>query len=235
MLLLVTCLVSLTACSKQPYSPDGVCTFEWNNGVVSANGKTLSNYSEIAGSGATWNNGTSELRVWIEDADDLGFISVNNQGIIQENMDKYKDAYYYTEYLGTQLTFIYTKTGSTRFIAQGNIASSNIEVLKKQLYDDLSNVLLTWGATKVVINDLFTFGNEYDQVKIRPDSCIISGVAKVSVGTKAECTTPYSYTQGKNTYDLMMYSSGKYDYYQYEGVIIQLAAGLSLADYVTFK
>ena len=235
MILLLSCILSLTACSSQPYSPDGTCNFTWDNGIISANGKALANFSEISGSTAKWTNGTSDFDVWIEESDDLGFLSVNSQGITQENMDKYKDAYYYTEYLGTMLTFIWTKIGNYRYIAQGNISNDNIEVVKKMLNDDLSKVLLTWGNTKVEMNGVLTFGNDYDQIIIRPSACLVKGVAKVSVGTKAECTTPYSHVQGKNTYELMTYSNGKYDFYTYEGLVIQLASGVALSDYITFK
>ena len=234
MILLLSCILSLTACSSQPYSPDGTCTFKWDNGVISANGKALTNFTEVSGSTAKWSNGTSDFSVWIEEADDLGFISCNNAGVVQDNMDKHKDAYYYLEYMGTKLTYIWTKTGNFRYIAQGYV-NDNIEVLKKQLNDDLSKVLLTWGNTKVEMNGVLTFGNDYDQIIIRPSACLVKGVAKVSAGIKAECTTPYSHVQGKNTYELMMYSTDNYDYYTYEGLIIQLAAGLSLSDYITFK
>ena len=58
--------------------------------------------------------------------------------------------------------------------------------------------------------------------------------AEYLVGTQ-KGTTGDIYAEGDFGADrVMKYSSGKYDYYTYEGYLIQVAAGLDINNYITF-
>ena len=97
----------------------------------------------------------------------------------------------------------------------------------------MDSVSLTEGQVYVDFGK-FVFGNAYDQVTVRTDCALISGIAKVSNDTY-DCTQTVSVTQNNKEYQLMKGSSSKYDYYTYEGYLIQLGAGLDITQYITFK
>lgn len=231
--ILMTCVLCLTGCSNK-VSPTSDITVGWENGVISIGGKAtaLTSYS---GYDAIIENGNAGLtyNFALDNATDVTNLSVNVQGIMEENMDKYKGKYYYTEYLGSSLTMAKSLGNDTWEVCQvltNDLAAAMVANYASEYMDSIS---LTEGQVYVDFGK-FVFGNPYDQVTVRTDCALISGIAKVSNGTY-DCTQTVSVTQNNKEYQLMKGSSSKYDYYTYEGYLIQLGAGLDITQYITFK
>ena len=88
--ILMTCVLCLTACSSK-VDPTSDVTIGWKNGVITINGKdtALTSYS---GYQADITNGASGLsfHFTLDSATDVTNLTINTQGIMEENMDKFK-------------------------------------------------------------------------------------------------------------------------------------------------
>lgn len=230
LLLLVLCL---TGCSNK-VDPNAAVTIKWDNGTMSYKGTSfqVDSYNGYSASVSAGQGGLS-YELLIDSAKDVTNISVNAQGILEENMDKYKGCFYYTEYLGTKLTMAKSLGNDNWAICQAIMNGQQPTLVATYAESYISTVPLTNGAVYVDFGD-FTFGTDYDVVTVRPDCALITGVAKVSLGTY-ECNTPVSVVQNNKEYSLMKGSSAKYDYYQYGNYLIQLSGGLDISNYIKFK
>lgn len=227
-------LVLLTGCSKGNDNVDDDVTVKWDNGVIYMNGKATE-VTSYNGFSATIGKGNLDLtyEFFLDNAKDVTNLNVNTQQILEENMDKVKGKFYYTEYLGSKLTMAdnvgndnwivcqaYTDGNPTPTVA--NFVSNYIDMIQltnKQVYVDFGE---------------FKFGNTYDVVEVRPDGAIINGVAKVSTDDK-NCVEPITIIQNDKEYQVTKRSSSKYDYYSYDGYTITIAAGLDINEYIIFK
>ena len=231
--ILLLSLVCLTGCSSS-VDPSGDVTVKWENGTMSCNGKTFA-VESFNGYSAVTSNGQGGLQynLSIDSAKDVTNISVNAQGILEENMDKYKDCFYYSEYLGSKATMAKNVGPDTWYVCQAITNGTAVNLVATYMEEYISSVPLTNGQVYVDFGS-FTFGNAYDVVEIRTDCALISGVAKVSQGTY-DCQTPVSVVQDNKEYQLMKGSSAKYDYYLYDGFLIQLSGGLDISNYIKFN
>jgi hypothetical protein len=223
----------LTGCSKGN-NVNADVTVKWDNGVIYMNGKATE-VTSYNGYSATIENGNLGLTYLfsLDNAKDVTNISVNTQQILEENMDKLKGKFYYSEYLGTKLTMasnvggddwivcqVYTDGNPTATVA--NFASNYIDTLQltnNQVYVDFGE---------------FEFGNTSDVVEVRTDGAVITGVAKVSREDK-NCVDPVTIIQNDKEYHLTKRSAGNYEYYAYNGYTITMATGLDINNYITFK
>ena len=229
-LLLAICL---TGCSSK-YDPAGDITIKWSDGVMSYNGTTFE-VDSYSGYEASVESGLGGLQysIMLDSAKDVTNITFNTQGILEENMDDYKGCYYYTEYLGSKLTMAISVGEDAWSVCQCITAGTSAALVATYTEEYISKVPLTNGQVYVDFGK-FTFGNSYDVVTVRPDCALISGIAKVSQDTY-NCTTPVSVIQGDKEFQLMKGSSAKYDYYTYDGYLIQISGGLDITNYITFK
>ena len=226
-------LMLLTGCSKGN-NVNADVTVKWDNGVIYMNGKAteVTSYNGYTATIANGNLGLTYL-FSLDNAKDVTNLGVNTQQILEENMDKLKDKFYYSEYLGTKLTMasnvggddwivcqVYTDGNPTATVA--NFASNYIDALQltnNQVYVDFGD---------------FKFGNTYDVVEVRTDGAVITGVAKVSREDK-NCVDPVTIIQNDKEYHLTKRSAGNYEYYAYNGYTITMATGLDINNYITFK
>lgn len=229
-LLLFLCL---TGCSSKA-DPNGAVTIKWENGVTSYNG-TVFAVDEYNGYSAYTESGEGGLSYTqsIDSAKDVTHITVNAQGVEEENMTKYKGCFWYTEYLGSMFTMAKDLGNDNWSVCQVVTNGTAPELCATYTEHYVSNVPLTNGQVYVDFGS-FIFGTDYDVVIVRPTCALITGVAKVSQGTY-DCNTPVSVMQNNKEYQLMKGSSAKYDYYMYDGYLIQLSAGLDPAQYIKFK
>lgn len=231
LLLLALCL---TGCSSGSANPDEDVTIKWENGVMSYKGTTFavdsySGYEAHVGSGT----GGLSYDITIDTATDVTNITLNYQGIVEENMDKYKGGFSYSEYLGSILTYARSIGKDTWSVCQVRTQGTDLTLCQTYAEQYVSNVPMTNGQVYVDFGS-FIFGNSTDLVEVRPDCALISGIAKVSLDTH-DCSTPVVVVQGKKEYQLMKGSTAKYDYYQYDGYLIQIAGGLDISQYIQFK
>lgn len=230
--ILLLCVLCLTGCSST-VDPTSDVTVTWNNGVIEYKGKDTG-LTEYSGYEASIENGGGGLsyRISLDSAKDVTNISVNTQGILEENMDTYKGMFYYTEYLGSEFTAARNISGEDWAVCQVLTNDLTPATIANYAYEYLTSVPLTNGQVYVDFGD-FTFGNDYDAVIVRTDCALIYGTAKVSAGTY-DTTTTVSIMQDNKEYQLQKGSSSKYDYYVYDGYVIQVAAGLDVSSYITF-
>lgn len=233
MIILTLLLTLLTGCSsKQNITSD--VTVNWESGVIKF-GKEASALTEYAGYQATIENGNGGLTYtfMLDNAKDVTNISINTQGILEENMDKYKGKFYYTEYLGSKLTMASRLDGDDWIVCQVVTNGQPATAVAAYASDYIDSLKLT-NAQVYVDFGSFKFGTPYDAVIVRSDCALIPGIIKVSQGTY-NCQTPVSVIQNEKEYQLMKGSSTKYDYYMYDGYLIQVAMGLDISTYIQFE
>lgn len=234
MLMLIMVLVlCLTGCSSNIGPTDNV-TFKFKDGLITYNGSPVT-FTEYHGYRAIVEGGTGGLtyELMLEAGNDVTSISVNTQSVLEENMDNYKGKFYYTEYLGTKFTMADQVTKDYFEICQtyGDGLDPGLTATYCAKYID--DIPLTDGQIKVDCGD-FIVGNDYDQFIVRPDHVVIQSMLKVSVGTYNTSET-VTVVQNNKEYQLQKGSTAKYDYYVYGDYLIQLAAGLDISSYITFK
>lgn len=230
LLLLAVCL---TGCSNG-VDPTKDVTIKWENGVTSYNGTTFT-VDSYNGYSASVTNGSGGLdyTLSIDSAKDVTNLTVNYSAVEEENMNKYKEGFYFSEYLGSRLTYAREIADDTWSVCQVVTRGTDLALAANYAELYVSSVPLTNGQVYVDFGD-FIFGNQYDVVEVRPDCALITGIAKVSVDTH-DCSTPITVVQDKKEYQLMKGSSAKYDYYQYGDYLIQLSGGLDISQYIKFK
>lgn len=231
--ILLLSVLLLTGCSSGA-NPSADVTIKWDNGVMSYNGTTF-DVNEYNGFDARVESGQGGLsyRLTLDTAKDVTNITVNTQEILEENMSKYKGGYYYSEYLGSMITYAKNLGGDNWAVCQvvSKGTADNLCATYAESY--VSTVPLTNGQVYVDFGN-FIFGNAYDLVSVRKDGAVIVGTAKVSKDSY-DCNTPVTVIQDNKEYSLMKGSSAKYDYYMYDGYLIQIAGGLDISSYIKFK
>lgn len=223
----------LAGCSSSSGPHDNI-TLEWKSGIITYNGKTLS-VDSFDGVHATATTATgSSVTMQMEQVKDLGWLEYNTQGIEEMNMNDYKKGKWYSEFLDTKITVAYPIIDHEIYAAGWAPVTGQVNADVSIVYDLLSTIPWTDGGVKVNFGD-FTLGAEYAEVIVRPDSCLITGLIKVSEGYSDKCTNPYVVQGSKSEYTLYMYSDVKYTYYSYDGYLIQTGLGIPLEDYIHFK
>ena len=229
LLLLVMCL---TGCSSA--GPTDNITVGWESGVIKF-GNKASELTEYNGSTAQIANGFSglEYNFSLDSAPDVTSITLNAQGIQEENMDKFKSWFMYSEYLGSVATYVKSLGNDYWFCCQVVTNGTDSTAIAVNVDKYGSVIQLTNGVVNCDFGP-FVFGNEYETVTVRSDGALISGLIKVSEMTKGG-TENVVFVQNNKEYAAMKMSTGKYDYYDYEGYCIQVVAGIDPLQYITFK
>lgn len=231
-ILLIGIVMTLTGCSK--YDPNKEVKIGWSDYQITYNGKPteLTKYEGPSAEVVPGNGGQDYYFSYEPGAADASNISANTQGVLMQNMTKYNGKWYYTEYLDSKFTMAQQIADNTFQICQVMIMQTP-DLTAKYASDYLDTFCLTELNYRVDFGD-FYFGSGYEMPKITQDGASISGIAKVSVGTKG-ASEPYEFIQGDKSYSMMHVSTEKYDYYEYNGFLIQIAGGISLSDYITMK
>jgi hypothetical protein len=232
--ILMLCVLFLTACSSSQNNITSDVTVKWDNGVIYINGKATP-ITDYKGYEASVSNGSGGLSYifTLDNAIDATNLAVNMQGIEEVNMTSFKGKLYYTEYLGSMFTMAQKLSGDDWIVCQANTNGLPDTTVANYASNYIDDMKLTNGQVYVDFGD-FTFGDSYDAVEVRSDCALIYGVAKVSLGT-FNTTSTVSIIQGEKEYQLQKGSSSKYDYYVYGDYVIQLASGLDVGTYITFK
>lgn len=225
-------LVCLTGCSSDS---DGNVVIKYSNGVYTYKGKAMvtDEYKGYEANITTPDAIGGTYSMTMDSAKDVTNLSVNFQQVLEENMDKYKDCYYYAEYLGTQVTMAQPIGNDQWRVIQGHTASDMSTAMPKLLYEYLTTTPLTNGSVTVQY-DGFKLSSEFDTIIVRKDCALITGIIKVSEGTY-DTTDTVSIVQGKKEIQLQHGASQKYDYYVYNGMLIQILKGMDLSTYIQFN
>ena len=224
-LLMIMCLLSivLAGCSKQPSESVKV---EWNNGVISVNGKetTVDKY------GAEYYVDNTNFTFTNCQADDLSLAVYNSVGVAETDMSTFKKSKYFQQFLGTELSMYYS-IGDTWYNCANGVGDGtlSIEQMCQTAYDIITK--LDFGAIEYVkVNDVLKFKAPDFEMEVRPDGIVIPGYFKISTDYNENCTEPIMIGDATVNY----YNSGKYCYYQYGDLLIQTAVGVDLAEHIQF-
>lgn len=232
-MLILLIMVFMVGCGSKAADPSGDLTIKWD-GVSYTYGDTALNFSTYTGSMAQVDMPTGTYLVTIDTAKDVTNITVNNQGILEENMDKYKDVFYYQEYLGSKTTGAMLIGPDTWAVAQ--TGGGTPAILAKEMHEIFTALPLTNACIYVNVADQFTFGNAYDKTECRLDKILIPQVAQVLPGQINPNMEPYTFTKTDGTSVSGLYGpTAAYDYYFYGGYTIQLYKGGNIYDYVKFN
>ncbi len=232
MILFLVIATLLTGCSK--YDPNKEVNVGWSEGKITYNGKPteLTMYHGSVAEAIPGNGGQEYYFSFEPGAADASNITANTQGVLVQDMTKFEDKLYYTEYLDSKFTMAHQIADNTFQICQVML-SSTPDLTAKYASDYMNTFCLTGMNYKVDFGD-FYFGSGFEMPKITQTGASIAGIAKVSKDTKG-ATEPYQFVQGSDTYEMTKTSTEKYDYYEYNGFLIQVAGGINLADYITMK
>ena len=168
MLIMVLLLTLLTGCSDTQNVTSDV-TVGWESGVIKF-GKDASALSEYSGYSAIIEGGNGGLTYsfMLDNAKDVTNISINTQGILEENMDKYKGKFYYTEYLGSKLTMASRLSGDDWIVCQVITNGQPATAVAAYASDYIDQIKMT-NAQVYVDFGSFVFGTPYDAVTVRND------------------------------------------------------------------
>ena len=211
---------------------------EWQEGSIMYKGKPtdLTEYKGYEAEVAGGNGGLTYKFSISTDCTSVVNIKENVQGIEEADMDRLGNKWYYLEYLGTVMTVIRELGNQCYQVCQiGGADAYEPGLVAKYASDYLDQFTLTNNTYKVDFGS-FYFGSDWDDIRMTKEAVSIKGTAKVTVGARG-CTIPYSLTSedGKTTLNMMMSSEGKYDWYEVDGYLIQIASGLNISDYVHVK
>lgn len=232
-LILISALcVGLCACGPK-MDPNSSVTLKWDGVNFTYNDATL-NFDEYAGDTAKVTTSANTYTVVLDVAKDVTNITANNQGILEENMDTYKELFYYQEYLGSKTTGAMELGNELWGVCQTGGGTPN--VLAKEMYDILTTIPVTNNAVYVNVADAFTFGTEWDKVICRRDKILILDIAQVIPGQVHPTMEPYTFTTKEGTtVNGMFAQTEKYDYYYYAGFTIQTYKGANVYDYISIN
>ena len=232
MLLLVVCL---TGCAKGSAGPTADVTFDFENGAISYKGTPVA-WDEFNGYSCKISNGSGGLayEMLLEAGDDVTTISWNTQNVLEENMTVYKGKYYYLEYLESQFTMADPVSDNYFVLVRTFPNGAAINLVAQFASDYTDNIPMTDGKIKVDCGD-FVVGNDYEILTIKPTYCVIPSVIKVSMEPCPDAVNPVIITQGNKEYTLNTCNKGTFTFYTYNGYTIQVAQGVDINSYITFK
>lgn len=235
------CLTALTlvGCGKDAVAdPGGSVTLEWDGYTLSFDGKPLA-ISEHRGNNVIVNSdvGTNGgyYNMALDISKDVTNLTINNQGIPEEEMSKLKDMFYYTQYNNTVMTAAYNLGGEYWATVQSNVSAA-VPLMAEAMYNYLTTIPFTDKTLYVDCGGKFTFGSEWYNTIARPGKILVTDVIQVLPGQVHPQMEPYTfYKEDGTSVQGMVASTDAYDYYYYEGFTIQCAKGASYSDFIKFK
>lgn len=238
-LLACALLVTICGCGGKSADPTGALTLTWDGYSLSYDGNPLS-ISEHKGSvvsiGPEVGTGGLSYNVMLDSSKDVTNITVNTQGILEENMEKLKDMFYYSEYLGSRATGAMPLGNEYWAVCQCSTQDTPMSLVAQNMLDYVTTIPLTDKVLYVNCGDKFTFGNEWYETIARPGKCLIKDVIQVLPGQVLDNMEPYTfYAEDGSTRSGSFGETASYDYYYYEGFTIQCAKGVTVTEYVKFK
>lgn len=215
-------MLSLAGCSNSKLS--------WSNEGFASNGTVLS-IDEYADGQV---NATINANVYVfKPCDSIIYCKSNTLGVLEENMTKFKKAKYYSAHMGSQYYMHYpVGDGFIEGICYVYNNAVGVEVIVDTLYKYCENLVLSEDVKEIPVGDKITLLVEDRTYKIRNDEILIPGTIKISADDGSKIMDSIVQVGKK---DVAKTTVGNYDYYQYEGYIIQAIAGLDLSTYVKLK
>lgn len=158
----------------------------------------------------------------------------NRQGVHEADMDTYKNANYFTAYIGTYCVMHETldeEAGTTKEAEMTTIDpdSKPFDIFRNDVYDTLD--LLTFQpVTKASFCNCITVETTDYSIVVRNTGISIPNLLIVGKGTY-ECTQQVDIGE----FSVMKGSSEQYDYYQYSDNLIKAVKGTDITQYITLS
>lgn len=227
MMLLLMLSMSLVGCSKkESISSDG--------STVYCN-KKATNITEHKGYEAVRDLGTGgKITYYICEVPNIDECTHNTAGVLEESMGAIKKAKYYTLYLDSYIYMYYPYDG---YYIEGNaiIEDSNSYTTQQVvniMYEDMSKLILSNDMKTVSFAEKVEVNVADWDVRVRTDEIIIPGLLRIKIDDKSVIATSQITIQNKNVGKA---SNEKYDYYQYDGILIQVTVGTDINELLTLK
>ncbi len=241
LLLIFILAVSLVGCGKKAVTEtlDSPLTLEWKDGVIYYDGQPTDiiehagYYAKVTnpGNGATYT-------IAKDNATDPSQLLINTEGVLEENMNKYKETLWWTLYLQSIFVQIKDYGNDNWKTAECATEGRPAESLTIAGLEYMDNIPLT---DKYVVCDFgeFTASSEWDEAFVKESGYVIKNVIKVTsidkMNLPVECNESYMLYSGSGAYEWKVGHTQKFDYYTYGNYAIQIAAGVSIDAYITFK
>lgn len=224
---MMICAVSLAGCSKQS---DGA---KWDYGSISINGNEMQ-LTEYDGYTATLD--TEEYTITYNSCS--GPIDCPHKviDVSKELMTKYNKSYYFTAFFDTMCEMYHCYDDKLELWNEGLFNTKTetaypVATMLSLMEPVISYLPLDGSVTNVTVNDVVKIDVSSSSYKITDQAVVIPGYLKA--GTDDGSIT-FDSTMGVGDLTVAYTASSKYNYYRWGDVIIQMAQGLNVTDYVTF-
>ena len=156
----------------------------------------------------------------------------NLSGMMEHELAKYEDAFYFTLYFNTVLHMYYpTEYGYIQSYAQLEANEMpDVQTVLATMYADMVALNLTDSLTQVYYDDIVVQVTD-NEMKLRPSELILVGLMRIKENDGSVNATTTTTVLGKT---MAKYSTAQYDYYLYGNSIIQVPIGTSLEGLISF-
>jgi len=175
------------------------------------------------------------MDITVDQAKDITNITVNTQKILEENMDQFKDMYYYTEFLGTKMTCVLPLGNEYYSVCQAAVDGQSTAYMAQVIYDYLQDYPVTDNVLKIDCGT-FLFGSEWYTTYADSERAYIEDLCQVfpheiMEGAPEPCTVTDSKGMSKSA---KVFSTAAYVYYIIDGYTIQCVPSFNISDVIAF-
>ena len=165
----------------------------------------------------------------------------NTAGVLEESMGTVKEAKYFIKnaekLFNVKKNTLLMYYPYNNYYIEGNAIIDDTSAYSTQqvvnmMYEDMSKLVLSNDIKKVSFADKVEINIGDWDIKIRPDEIVIPGLLRIKLDDKSVIATSQTTIQKKNVGKA---SNEKYDYYQYDGILIQVAIGTDIDELLILK
>lgn len=223
---LIALSMSLVGCSNER-------TVSLTNSQICIDG-TATSLTEFCGYEAYHDLGTKGKIYYYLCSGDIDNCMHNSAGVYEDDMLVYKNAKYYTLYHQTEVHMYYPIKGgyieSKASLVESDLLPASAVV--EMMYKEAESMFLSEEMTSVDYEGILDVNVSNREFKMRPKEIIIPEVLRV---TKDDGSVKGGSSTMVGETPVLKVSNTNYDYYQYNGTVIQIIAGFDISEYITFK
>lgn len=229
-LILSLCVTSLVGCSNNKKAVD---TLVWDHGTL-MNGDSIMEVTSYNGYEAE--DKQTEYTITYTSCTGPTNCPHKIQDVGKDLMTKYNGTYYFTAFFETMCEMYYPVDESVDCWNEGTFGvngdnSYPVATMVSIMEPVLKELPLDGSVTKINVNNCVEINVAGSTYNVTPDVVSIPGYLKAGTDD-GSIKFDHTVTFGETT--VAYTSSSKYNYYSYGDVIIQVAQGLDITQYVTF-
>jgi len=225
LIVILSTVMVLTGCGGEKVS--------WRPGVISCGNKSVAvdEYSKDYAK-KTLPDEVGEMKFYL--TNNITDSPNNKLALPEEQMEKYRGCRYYTYALDSDVG-LYMKKGKKFLEGYMTVFPQKTFTLEQslnELYTTMGSLMFYENIKTISLSEKVTLKADVWDWKLRTNEVVIPNVLRVKADDGSVTVTD-SVTIGKT--NLGMKSSGSYDFYIYDGLIIQVAKGTDLSSVLTIK